>query len=115
MSEVIHIDLGGELASVAQVLGAATDAILAAPRSTLVFDLGANAVDPNLLGKMWRWIRRNHTLLRARTRTQILVIPKFWHRVQWRLGMMLERPVVRSVIVRSHARASAWLGRQHSA
>jgi hypothetical protein len=111
MTEIIHLDLTGDPAKIPQVFGAATDAILAVPRSTILFDLGRHAVDPSLLGKMLRWARRNEVLLRTRTRVQFLVIPRFWHRIQWRLAMLLDRPVVPSVIVRSRAGAMAWLAR----
>jgi hypothetical protein len=103
------VDLSGDIAKVSQILGAATDAVLAGRASSLVFDLGAHATDPRFLGPFHRWFRRNETLLRTRTKAHALVVPSIWHALQWWIVMKLDRPLIPVAVVRSRERAAAWL------
>ncbi len=103
------VDLSGDVANAGATLGALTDAILAGRAAVLVFDLGKSAVDPRLLTPMVRWFRRNETLIRTRTSAHVLVVPRLWHAIQWRLAMLFESPVVPTTLVRSRAAAVAWV------
>jgi hypothetical protein len=111
----LHVDLSGDVARTVPILGAATDAILAGRGDVLVFDLGKNAVDPRLLGPMMRWHRRNEGVIRTRVRAQVLVVPRFWHALQWRLASMLDKPPIEFAIVRSSAAAHAWIASRRAA
>jgi hypothetical protein len=103
------IELGGDLAKVSRLLGAATDAILGGRGQRLVFDLGTNALEPALLGAFSRWIKRNEQHVRTRSRAMVFVIPSVWARLQWRLAHLLGAGPVPCAVVRTRMQADMWL------
>ena len=110
VNEPSHLaDLSGDLRAMHRVLGRLADALLAGRAETVIFDLGPNALDPMLIGGLWRWTTRNKDRIRTRTRASVFVIPSLWARVQWRLVLFLDRPPVRTAVVRTRDEATAWI------
>jgi hypothetical protein len=108
----IHVaDLAGDLRKIHRVLGGLRDAMLAGRAESVLIDLGSNALDPALLGALGRWSARNLGDIRTRMRAAAYVIPGLWARMQWRMVLALERPPVRTTVVRTRDEATTWLAR----
>ena len=99
-------NLNVRTAAVPAALGALTDAIIDGRAPAFVLEFGDNATDPEVLGHLARWGRRNQKLIRNRVRAAAFVVPRVWHAVQWRLTFAFEPFAVSAKVVPTRERAS---------
>lgn len=102
-------NLNVRTSAVPGALGALTDAIIDGRASAFVMDLGNNATDPEVLGHLTRWWKRNEKLLRNRVKAAAFVVPRLWHALLWKLTFVFEPFVVSSRVVPTRERAALQL------